>query len=165
MADRAQFARRNSLKKGSLSAQRAVTGKPVVLRTAVVTGELSLSRAGRKLLKTGNDKGMPLQVAATAGLMAMKRTPEMIPHCHIVPLTGSSVRLHPTGKGVRVEARAEAVWQTGVEMEALLGATVALLTVWDMVKYVEKDETGGYPETEIGPVRVVSKTKSVLARA
>ena len=95
-----------------------------------------------------------------AGMSAMKRTAELIPHCHIVPLTSSRVDLELTPKGVRVRAVAEARWSTGVEMEALVGATVALLTVWDMVKYLEKDASGQYPGTAMGPVRVVRKIKS-----
>lgn len=64
-----------------------------------------------------------------------------------------------TATGVRATATVEAVYRTGVEMEALVGVTIALLTVWDMVKYLEKDEHGGYPATRLGPVRVASKTK------
>jgi len=94
-----------------------------------------------------------------AGLLAMKRTPELIPHCHSVPLTSSSVDVRVSRRGVRVQAEAEAVDRTGVEMEALVGATVALLTVWDMVKYLEKDGRGLYPHTSLGPVRVVVKRK------
>lgn len=92
-------------------------------------------------------------------MSAMKRTSELIPHCHIVPLTTSRVDLVLTTEGVRVHAEAEARWSTGVEMEALVGATVALLTVWDMVKYLEKDANGQYPSTALGPVRVVRKVK------
>lgn len=77
----------------------------------------------------------------------------------MVPLTGSSVRFFRTRSGARVEATAEALWQTGVEMEALLGASVALLTLWDIVKTVEKDASGNYPSTRISELRVVRKTK------
>jgi len=89
----------------------------------------------------------------------MKRTPELIPHCHAVPLTASSVSLALTRRGVRVRAVAETIDRTGVEMEALVGASVALLTVWDMVKYLEKDARGLYPATSLGPVQVRAKTK------
>ena len=106
------------------------------------------------------EKGDPARTAELAGLLAMKRTAELIPHCHAVPLTGSSVDVTVTAWGVRARAEAETVDRTGVEMEALLGATVALLTVWDMVKYLEKDGRGLYPATALGPVRVVAKQKS-----
>jgi cyclic pyranopterin monophosphate synthase len=95
----------------------------------------------------------------------MKRTPELLPHCHPVPLTGSRVEVSLRPSGVEVEAEAEAIYRTGVEMEALTGATVALLTVWDMVKYLEKDADGNYPTTRLGPVRVVRKEKRALEDA
>ena len=106
------------------------------------------------------EKGDPLAAGELAGLLAMKRTSELIPHCHAVPLTSSSVELQLSRQGVRVRAESATVDRTGVEMEALVGATVALLTVWDMVKYLEKDARGLYPATSIGPVRVVAKAKS-----
>ena len=105
-------------------------------------------------------KGDPLAVGEVAGLLAMKRTSDLIPHCHAVGLTASSVELAVSGRGVKVRAEAETVDRTGVEMEALVGASVALLTVWDMVKYLEKDARGLYPTTSLGPVRVVTKSKS-----
>ena len=146
-------------REGRIYVQRQVSEKPISRRSASVEGEIELTPSGRKLLRARTPKGNPLDIAATAGLMAMKRTSDLIPHCHMVPLTGSSVRLVFTRKGVRVEATAEAIWQTGVEMEALLGASVALLTLWDIVKTVEKDDTGNYPSTRISAVRVVRKTK------
>ena len=143
-----------------MSAQRRVHRKPLVYRRAVVEGHLALSLRSRKAIRAGKvEKGDPLAAAELSGLMAMRRTPDLIPHCHTIPLTGSRVEVRPTRTGVRVEAEAEAVWRTGVEMEALVGATTALLTVWDMVKYLEKSRGGGYPETQLGPVRVVVKEK------
>ncbi len=106
------------------------------------------------------EKGDPLAAGELAGLLAMKRTSDLIPHCHSVPLTSSSVELELSRQGVRVRVEAETVDRTGVEMEALVGASVALLTVWDMVKYLEKDARGLYPTTSLGPVRVVAKAKS-----
>jgi cyclic pyranopterin phosphate synthase len=91
--------------------------------------------------------------------MAMKRTPELIPYCHSVGLTASRVEITVSERGVRVLADASTVGPTGVEMEALVGATIALLTVWDMVKYLEKDGRGLYPNTSLGPVRVTVKRK------
>jgi cyclic pyranopterin monophosphate synthase len=147
-----------------VTAQRRVHRKPVVYRRAVVEGALSLTEKSRRAIREGRvEKGDPLIAAELAGMMAMRRTPELIPHCHSIPLTGSRVVVRPTRTGVRVEAEAEALWRTGVEMEALVGATVALLTVWDMVKYLEKARGGGYPETHLGPVRVVAKEKRALS--
>ena len=143
-----------------MTAQRSVHRKPVVYRRAVVEGALRLTERSRRAIRAGRvEKGDPLVAAEIAGLMAMRRTAELIPHCHSIPLTGSRVVLRPSRSGVQVEAEAEAVWRTGVEMEALVGATVALLTVWDMVKYLEKTRGGSYPETRLGPIRVVVKEK------
>ncbi|MGC2288435.1 MAG: cyclic pyranopterin monophosphate synthase MoaC [Thermoplasmata archaeon] len=148
-----------------MTAQRRVHLKPVVYRRALVEGALSLTEKSRRAIRSGRvEKGDPLAAAELAGLMAMRRTPELIPHCHSIPLTGSRVEVRSTRTGVRVEAEAEALWRTGVEMEALVGATVALLTVWDMVKYLEKTRGGSYPETRLGPVRVVAREKRAMAR-
>ena len=107
-------------------------------------------------------KGDPLTVAEIAGMQAMKRTHELIPHCHPIPLTGAEVVVTTSPRGVRAEAVAEALYRTGVEMEALVGVSVALLTVWDMVKYLEKNDRGQYPRTRIGPVRVLTKSKAAV---
>jgi len=141
--------------------QRDVGAKPRVHRRAVVVGELHTSTATRRAVRARRvKKGDPIAAGEVAGLLAMKRTSELIPHCHAVGLTASSVELSVSRAGVRVRAEAETVDRTGVEMEALVGASVALLTVWDMVKYLEKDARGLYPTTSLGPVRVVTKKKS-----
>jgi cyclic pyranopterin phosphate synthase len=140
--------------------QRSIGEKPVVARTAVAVGELTVSAATRRAIRAGRvEKGDVIGAGELAGLLAMKRTPELIPHCHPVRLTGGGVELRVGPRTVRVRATAEALDRTGVEMEALVGATVALLTVWDMVKYLEKDGRGLYPGTSLGPIRVVSKEK------
>ena len=144
-----------------MAQQRNVSGKPAVFRRAVVEGELSLSPATRRSVRARTvAKGDPIAAGELAGLLAMKRTPELIPHCHTVGLTHARVDIVPSARGVRVHVEAETVERTGVEMEALVGASIALLTVWDMVKYLEKDGRGLYPKTSLGPVRVVAKEKS-----
>ncbi|MCI4353670.1 MAG: cyclic pyranopterin monophosphate synthase MoaC [Thermoplasmata archaeon] len=148
-----------------MTAQRRVHRKPIVYRRALVEGALTLTERSRTAIRSGKvEKGDPLAAGELAGLMAMRRTAELIPHCHSIPLTGSRVVLRSSRSGVRVEAEAEALWRTGVEMEALVGASVALLTVWDMVKYLEKNRAGTYPGTRLGPIRVVSREKRALAR-
>ncbi len=147
-----------------MARQRDVGAKPPVLRRAVVVGELGLSRSTRVALRRGRiEKGDAIGAGEVAGLLAMKRTPELIPHCHAIGLTASAVEISLSARGVKVRATAETVGRTGVEMEALVGATVALLTVWDMVKYLEKDGRGLYPRTSLGPVRVVTKEKGARA--
>ncbi len=140
--------------------QRDVGGKPAIRREAEAEGTLSLGPKSRRALRQGTvEKGDPLAAGGLAGLLAMKKTSELLPHCHLVALTHSSVTLSRTARGVKAVARAEALGPTGVEMESLVGVSVALLTVWDMVKYLEKDARGQYPQTLLGPVRVVRKRK------
>jgi cyclic pyranopterin monophosphate synthase len=144
-----------------MARQKDVGAKPRVHRHAVVSGVLTVSAATRRAVRAGRvEKGDPIAAGELAGLLAMKRTPELIPHCHSVAITSSRVELAVSPRGIRVRAEAEAVDRTGVEMEALVGASIALLTVWDMVKYLEKDDRGLYPRTSLGPIRVVSKRKS-----
>jgi cyclic pyranopterin monophosphate synthase len=143
-----------------MARQTDVGGKPSVARRAVATGEIALSPGTRRAVRGhAVEKGDPIAAGELAGLLAMKRTPELIPHCHAIALTASRVELTPSPRGIRVAAEASSVGPTGVEMEALVGATVALLTVWDMVKYLEKDGRGLYPNTSIGRVRVTVKEK------
>lgn len=147
-----------------MTRQRPIHDKPIVYRKAIATGELRLSAQGRSAIRTGTvQKGDPIGAAELAGILALKRTAELLPHCHPIPITGSEVEVVPTRAGVRATVTVEALWRTGVEMEALLGASVALLTVWDMVKYLEKDSRGAYPATRLERLRVVSKVKGAPA--
>jgi cyclic pyranopterin phosphate synthase len=149
-----------------LARQRSIHAKPLVFRRAVALGGLRLGKKSLSAIRRGRvEKGDPLRAGELAGLMAMKRTPELIPHCHPIPLTGGRVDLRVVRGGVGAECEAEAVYRTGVEMEALVGVTVALLTVWDMVKYLEKDARGGYPTARLGPIRVVTKEKGTEREA
>jgi len=100
-----------------------------------------------------------ITVAKTAGILAAKRTPELLPLCHPIPLESVEVKIEVENEGVRVRTRIKAHYKTGVEMEALTATSVALLTVWDMVKKYEKDDKGQYPSTAIEGVRVVEKIK------
>jgi len=143
-----------------MARQRDIGAKPRVHRRAVAEGWLVVSPGTRRAVRARRvAKGDPIAAGELAGLLAMKRTPELIPHCHAVGLTASRVEITVGGRGLRVRAEAEAVDRTGVEMEALVGASVALLTAWDMVKYLEKDDRGRYPRTSLGPIRVVTKQK------
>ena len=101
-------------------------------------------------------KGDVLVTAQVAGIMAAKRTSELVPLCHPLPLTHVEVNLSLGERSVDIEASAETTAQTGVEMEALVAATVAALTVYDMAKAVDSG-------MEIGGVRLVEKTKESLA--
>ena len=100
-------------------------------------------------------KGDALTTAQLAGIMAAKRTSELIPLCHPLPLSQVDVRLEVEGDGVAIEATAETTAQTGVEMEALTAASVAALTVYDMTKAIDKEMT-------IEDVRLLEKTKEAV---
>ena len=114
--------------------------KAVTTREAVARGCVSMSATARRLIKGGEiKKGDPLQAARLAGIMAAKRTAELIPLCHPLPLSHVSVELTPTRHGYAIEARVRTSAQTGVEMEALTAVSVAALTLYDMVKAVDKE--------------------------
>ncbi|MBI4265369.1 MAG: cyclic pyranopterin monophosphate synthase MoaC [Acidobacteria bacterium] len=116
-----------------------VSDKPVTAREAVARGKIAMSAAALKLIRSGAvAKGDPLQAARLAGIMAAKQTSALIPLCHPLPLTHVSVELAPTRRGYRIEARVRTSAQTGVEMEALCAVAVAALTIYDMVKAVDK---------------------------
>jgi cyclic pyranopterin phosphate synthase len=115
-----------------------VSGKPVSAREAVASGRIRMSATALKMIRAGAiKKGDPLQSARLAGIMAAKRTAELIPLCHPLPLTHVDVRLRPVSDGYIIEGRARTAAQTGVEMEALTAVAVAALTIYDMVKAVD----------------------------
>ncbi|MGI0053776.1 MAG: cyclic pyranopterin monophosphate synthase MoaC [Thermoplasmata archaeon] len=146
-----------------MAQQRRVHEKPIVYRRARARGELTLARATLRAIRAhAVRKGDPIAIGEVAGLLAIKRTHELIPHCHPIPVTGSRVTIRPTARGLRADSEVEALWRTGVEMEALTAVAVALLTAWDMVKYLEKNDRGAYPTTRLGGIRVVSKEKRAL---
>ena len=116
-----------------------VGDKPVTSREAVARGSIAMSAAARKLIRSGAvKKGDPLQAARLAGIMAAKKTSELIPLCHPLALTHVSVELTATRTGYAIESRVRTSGQTGVEMEALTAVAVAALTLYDMVKAVDK---------------------------
>ena len=128
-----------------------VTGKPLSRRRAVARATVHMAAGTAKRLRD-LPKGDALTTAQIAGIQAAKRTGELIPLCHPLPLTHVSVELEVGEGTVEIVAAAETVAQTGVEMEALTAASVAALTVYDMAKAIDK-------EMVIGEVRLVEKTK------
>lgn len=99
-----------------------------------------MSREALRLVRSGKvKKGDPLQAARVAGIMAAKQTSALIPLCHPLPLTSVHVDLTPTARGYDIEARVKTSAQTGVEMEALTAVSIAALTVYDMIKAVQRD--------------------------
>ena len=129
-----------------------VGDKPVTNREAVARGDITMNAAAIKAIRTGAvAKGDPLQAARLAGIMAAKQTSALIPLCHPLPLTSVDVELKPRARGYDIEARVRTSAQTGVEMEALTAVAVAALTIYDMVKAVDKGMI-------IGDICLVEKT-------
>ena len=141
-----------------------VTNKPPLFRTAKAAGSIRLKRSTIKAIREGRiKKGDVLTTARLAAILAVKDTPRIIPMCHNIPITGVDVEFDlKMPDKIRVEVTVTSVGVTGVEMEALTGVTVGLLNIWDMVKYLEKDETGNYPETKMGDFRVLQKKKEIM---
>jgi cyclic pyranopterin phosphate synthase len=131
-----------------------VGGKPHERRRATARAVVRMSAATAALLRE-LPKGDALATAQVAGIMAAKRTSELIPLCHPLPLTHVDVTLEVAEEGVEIVAAAETTAQTGVEMEALTAAAVAALTVYDMAKAVD-------PAMVVAEVRLLEKTKSSL---
>jgi cyclic pyranopterin phosphate synthase len=119
-----------------------VGAKPQTAREAVASGDVHMSAAARRAIRAKKvKKGDPLQTARVAGIMAAKRTSELIPLCHPLALTHVNVDLAPHAKGYRITARVGTVGQTGVEMEALAAVSVAALTLYDMLKAIDRTMT------------------------
>ncbi len=137
-----------------------ISDKEVTHREAEAKGRLHLHLETIKKIKSGEiKKGDPLQVAEIACILAVKKTHDLLPLCHPIPITSVGVESNISEDFVEVKCRVIADYKTGVEMEALTGVSIALLTIWDMVKYLEKDEDGQYPKTSINNVCVVEKVK------
>jgi cyclic pyranopterin phosphate synthase len=138
-----------------------VTEKPAIYREAKAKGAIKLKPETIRLIREGKvEKGDPFHVAKVAGILAAKNTSSLIPLCHPLPLTSVEVDLQVVDDSkVEVETTVKTRAQTGVEMEALVAAAVALLTVWDMTKQYEKDKRGQYLHTVVQDIRVIRKMK------
>jgi len=129
-----------------------VGDKPVTTRTAVASGFVRMAAATVQAIREHRTpKGDPLEVARLAGIMAAKRTAELIPLCHPLPLAHADVQLEVRDNGIQITATARTDGKTGVEMEALTAASIAALTLYDMCKAMDK-------AMEITDIRLESKT-------
>ena len=129
-----------------------VSGKAVTVREAIARGRISMSAEAAAAIRDGLvKKGDVLAVARVAGIMGAKKTSELIPLCHPLPLSSVTIDLEPDAAGVTATATARTNGQTGVEMEALTAVSIALLTIYDMAKALDK-------AMEIGAVKLLSKT-------
>jgi len=138
-----------------------ISKKDVVLREATAEGFIRLKKSNLEAIKKGSiKKGDPLETAKVSAALAVKNTPQIIPYCHPIPIEHIDVSFKILEDGIKVLCRVKSISKTGVEMEALVGVTTALLTIWDMVKYLEKDSEGQYPHTRIEGIKVVKKVKA-----
>jgi cyclic pyranopterin phosphate synthase len=130
-----------------------VSAKPISARTAIAKGKINLQRKTLDLIsKDRITKGNVFATARLAGIQAAKQTAHLIPLCHTLPLSDVKIDIVAARDGAEVACTARTVAQTGVEMEALTGVVVALLTIYDMCKAVDK-------KMQIADVRLVKKTK------
>jgi cyclic pyranopterin phosphate synthase len=134
-----------------------VSAKPLSARTAVATGRITLAENTVALVRKNEiAKGDVIATARIAGIQAAKQTAHLIPLCHTIPLSEVKIDIDLSGDGAEVTCTARTIAQTGVEMEALTGVAVALLTIYDMCKAVDK-------KMVIGNVRLIEKKKSPVA--
>ncbi|MFA0846499.1 MAG: cyclic pyranopterin monophosphate synthase MoaC [Methanobacterium formicicum] len=140
-----------------------VGDKPVIKRTALARGKINLQEETINLIEKGElKKGNVLTTAQIAAIQAVKSTSQLIPLCHPIPIGGVEVEFEVNPGSIEVTVEVKSTGKTGVEMEAITGVSVGLLTIWDMVKSVEKDEKGQYPSTSISAIEVLKKEKIEL---
>ena len=133
-----------------------VSAKPMSQRRAVAAGTIRLQRETLDLIASDQiAKGNVFATARIAGIQAAKQTAQLIPLCHPLPLGDVKIDVVTSNEGAEVRCTAQTIAQTGVEMEALVGVSVALLTIYDMCKAVDK-------EMQISDVRLLSKTKQTV---
>jgi cyclic pyranopterin phosphate synthase len=137
-----------------------ISGKADVIREATATGKIFLKEETLDAIRKGTIiKGNVLATARVAATLSVKNTPSLIPMCHAIPISAISVDFTEEEEFIAAMVNVKSTGKTGVEMEALVGVSVALLTIWDMVKSAEKDKDGQYPVTRIKDIRVIEKRK------
>ena len=137
-----------------------VSEKDTVARRAVAAGVIKLKASTVDAIRKGEiKKGDPLTVGEIAAIQAVKKTPDLIPLCHNIPIGKAHVEYTLGETTIEARCTVTTYARTGVEMEALAGVTMALLNIWDMTKYLEKDEDGQYPDTVTTGIRVIEKVK------
>ncbi|MCX6688493.1 MAG: cyclic pyranopterin monophosphate synthase MoaC [Methanoregula sp.] len=139
-----------------------ISAKGDVVREAVASGKIFLRQDTLTAIREGTVvKGNVLATARVAATLAAKDTPHLIPMCHSIPISSITVDFMDGNGYIESTVRVKSTGKTGVEMEALVGVSAALLTIWDMVKSAEKDANGQYPVTRIEGICVVEKKKGV----
>ena len=137
-----------------------IGSKPVVERRATAKGRVILNQDTKAAIVSGGiKKGDVLEASTIAAIQAVKDTPRIIPHCHPIPLEGTSVDWSWEDTSLWCTVTVSAHYKTGIEMEALTGVAAGLLCAFDMVKSLEKDDDGQYPVARISDLEVVEKFK------
>ena len=137
-----------------------ISEKPHIKRTATAVGKIILTKNTINILREGKiKKGDPLVVGKVAAINAIKMTPQLIPLCHQIPITNIEFETEIEDTSITTKVTVTTIAQTGVEMEALVGVSTFLNVIWDMTKYLEKDEQGQYPHTKITDIEVIEKKK------
>jgi len=139
-----------------------ITGKPEVARMAKAEGAITLKKKTLQAIKEKRiRKGDVLTAAKLAAINAVKKTPDIVLLAHPIPITAVDVSLEVDERlsTVKVVAEVQSIGKTGVELEAIMGVMAGLLTVFDMCKYLEKDERGQYDVTAISDIKVIEKVK------
>lgn len=130
------------------------------IRIATAKGKIHLQKETIRMIKNSEiKKGNVLTTAQIAGIQAVKQTSNIIPLCHPLNISGIEIDFEVGESEITALCSCKIKGQTGVEMEAITGVSVALLTIWDMTKAVEKDENGQYPNTKISDIEVIKKIK------
>ena len=165
MEERGHY-RRGDLEGGIGLSEKSIEGivnigsKPVVERRATAKGRVILNKATKAAIVSGGiKKGDVLEASTIAAIQAVKDTPRIIPHCHPIPLEGTSVDWSWEDTSLWCSETVSAHYKTGIEMEALTGVAAGLLCAFDMVKSLEKDDDGQYPVARISDLEVVEKFK------
>ena len=158
--------RRGDLEGGIGLSEKSIEGivnigsKPVVERRATAKGRVILNQDTKAAIVSGGiKKGEVLEASTIAAIQAVKDTPRIIPHCHPIPLEGTSVDWSWEDTSLWCTVTVSAHYKTGIEMEALTGVAAGLLCAFDMVKSLEKDDDGQYPVARISDLEVVEKFK------
>jgi cyclic pyranopterin phosphate synthase len=141
-----------------------ISKKKIIERIARASGKIYLQKSTINKIKANDvQKGDVKTIARIAGINAVKKVPDLIPLCHPIPITNVSIDFKINDKESYIKAICivKSTARTGVEMEAITGASVALLNIWDVVKMYEKDENGQYPTTIIQDIKVEEKLKKV----
>ncbi len=137
-----------------------ITEKSTTIRRASASGVLCVSPTVVSEVHEGaTKKGDVRNSASLAAILAVKKTPLSLPHCHPIPIEGCNVEWQEVENGLKCVVTVSTTSKTGVEMEALCGVSTALLCAWDMLKPILKDSSGQYPDTKISDITVISKLK------